>query len=361
MTPFCINENGKEQCGECRTDNDCKSGFTCNTVDPHLQRVQDVTPTARGARSACSTTASGARRPTSARATRATAAPTGRTASRWQCAALTTGAPPECVECTKDADCTEGGVCDVLIGQCVPTLAAHETADCCGSGCLKCPAEDPLCLPGPFGTACAACRNDMECPDGDFCIEGQCSPCTTARHCGPRCETCGGDTPFCLGAQLAKDAACVRCTEDSQCVGGKCDATTHACKPTCPMSCAPDTPYCDGQKCVGCYADTQCPCNGTLRHDHLHLHDLVQGQRRLPRRPALPARRRRVRQAVLLAGPAPRQRRLRQHPRQHLLREHHRHAWHASGEPGARGRRRGDRAARRSSSGARRAGREARP
>ena len=140
-----------------------------------------------------------------------------------RCLPITAGAGesyPECVECTKDSDCTEGGVCDALIGQCVPALAQNEKASCCGPSCLACPAEDPLCLPGPFGTACAACRNDLECPRGAYCLAGQCTPCDADRRCGPRCEACGGDTPFCAGAQLAPDAKCVRCTTDAECVGG---------------------------------------------------------------------------------------------------------------------------------------------
>ena len=264
MTPFCINENGKLECGQCRSDKDCRPGFSCDTETHTCGQCRDDADCPRGKECVshscvwCSETNKCA-------GNSCNCCPVGANGKQMQCVALDKGDPPECVECAKDADCTDGvnGVCDTLIGQCVPALAAHESTNCCGASCLQCPAEDKLCLPGPFGTACAACRNDMECPAGDFCIQGQCSPCTTARHCGPRCETCSGDTPFCNGATLADKAACVRCTEDAQCVGGKCDEATHECKPTCPMSCAPDTPFCDGQSCVACYADTQCPCNGT--------------------------------------------------------------------------------------------------
>jgi hypothetical protein len=120
-----------------------------------------------------------------------------------------------------------------------------------------------LCLPGPYGTACAACRNDMECCDGNYCIEGQCQACLVDKRCGSRCTSCGGDTPFCGTAQIATNASCVRCNTDDQCNGGTCDPMAHTCSTTCPMSCGPDTPYCDGKDCVACYADTQCPCGGT--------------------------------------------------------------------------------------------------
>jgi hypothetical protein len=151
----------------------------------------------------------------------------------------------------------------VLIGQCVPALAQNEKGSCCGPSCLACPSDDPLCLPGPFGTACAACRNDLDCPTGNYCLAGQCALCDDDRRCGPRCTSCGGDTPFCTSAQLAGDAKCVRCTTDAECVDGHCDATTHACSHDCAMTCGAATPFCDGAACVACYADTQCMCGGT--------------------------------------------------------------------------------------------------
>ncbi len=282
QTPFCINTNGDLACGECLTSTDCKAGYTCDTathvcippvqcnVDADCGRghecrahvCQWCSEADKCAGSSCNCCATGAN------------------GKPMTCAVLPgdqgedggvgdggagSGSPPECVECLSDADCTgsDGAVCDVLIGQCVTALAQNERTSCCGPDCLQCPSDAPLCLPGPFGTACAACQQDLECPDGNYCIEGGCSPCTVDRRCGTRCETCGGDTPFCLPTQLVKDALCVRCVTDDECVGGTCDQTTHACTPTCNMSCAPATPFCDGTACVACYANTQCPCGGT--------------------------------------------------------------------------------------------------
>jgi hypothetical protein len=126
--------------------------------------------------------------------------------------------------------------------------------------------EPLVCLPGPYGTACAECRNDMQCPDQSFCIQGRCQACTTDRHCGTRCETCGGDQPFCLSTPVATMAACVRCNQDSDCPGGACDQSTHDCTPACAMTC--DTgKHCYGNDCVECYADTQCPCGNTCSLD----------------------------------------------------------------------------------------------
>lgn len=267
MTPFCINTNGQQKCGQCRDDLDCKAGFSCDAATHVCNECNLNSDCDRGkecVQHACQwcglTEKTGT--PNTCAGNSCNCCPKGSNGKQMTCRSLDPSAPPECTECSKDADCTQG-VCDVLIGQCVPSHAPNESTGCCGDGCVQCPSDNPLCLPGPFGTACAACRNDMQCPAGTFCIEGQCSACTTDRHCGKRCETCSGDTPFCNHAQVAKDAACVRCTKDDECNGGKCDPAKHTCAPACVMTCAPATPYCDGTACVECYADTQCPCNGT--------------------------------------------------------------------------------------------------
>ena len=146
----------------------------------------------------------------------------------------------------------------------------HLNCTCCSNGtnmgCADCPNDKPLslCLPGPFGTACAECRQDTQCgEDSAYCRGGLCAACVVDKRCGKRCESCGGDTPFCLDVQKAEDAKCVRCNTDAECVGGKCDKATHACTDACASKCGGDTPYCNGNKCVECYADTQCPCGGS--------------------------------------------------------------------------------------------------
>jgi outer membrane exchange protein TraA len=262
MTPFCINTNGKLECANCRTDLDCKEGFSCDPATHVCNECNVDTDCPRGkicqdhACTVCST-------PDQCAGNSCNCCPKGPTSGvQMACREIEDGHGPECVECTKDMDCPKG-VCDVLTGQCVPELAKNEKPKCCGDDCLTCPSDNPLCLPGPFGTACAACRSDLDCGADNFCLAGQCTECTRDRRCGERCTTCTGDTPYCLDAQLAKDAKCVRCNKDDECNGGKCDPKTHACTSSCDMSCAPETPYCDGQSCVECYADTQCPCNGT--------------------------------------------------------------------------------------------------
>jgi outer membrane exchange protein TraA len=277
-TPFCINGNGKAVCGGCRDDNDCKQNFHCDTTIHECQECNvDADCPERGhqcVNHSCVWCAS----PDKCAGTSCNCCPKGPDGKQMQCADIGGGLAdpsksdhsPECVECVKNSDC--GGakpVCDINVGKCVAEIAQNESPDCCGPGCEKC--CDPmkpdecvhLCLPGPFGTACEECRQDLDCEAGHFCKGGLCTECTHDRRCGDRCKSCGGDKPFCLDVQRASDAACVRCNTDDECVGGKCDKNTNKCTHGCAMSCAPDTPHCDGTACVECYADTQCPCGGT--------------------------------------------------------------------------------------------------
>lgn len=261
MTPFCINENEQYTCVTCRDDADCKNGFTCD-LEKHVCNECNVdTDCQRGETCVdhnCATCAT----PDQCAGNSCNCCPKGSSGVKMLCLSIDEGGTPECIECTKDKDCKEG-VCDVFVGQCVPERAANERGDCCGDDCLKCPADNPLCLPGPYGTACAQCRHDKQCGDGEYCYGGQCTDCTSHRRCGLRCTACAGETPFCLDAQRPSDAECVRCNTDEQCGGGNCNQSTHQCESSCEATCAEDTPFCNGKKCVECYADTHCPCGGT--------------------------------------------------------------------------------------------------
>ncbi|MHA7634430.1 outer membrane exchange protein TraA [Corallococcus sp. M7] len=178
-----------------------------------------------------------------------------------QCAAPTPGAPPSCVECTTDSQCSNGQRCDTLNGACVDSIPECNTSDRCGPGCSKCPGERPFCLDGEV---CVQCRNDLECGDGQTCVSGECSSCTTDSRCGPRCDSCGGDTPFCLSDGTVQNSVCVGCVNDSDCGSGTCDPTTRTCSNTgaCAVTCEAGT-VCDGSACVECFADAHCPCGGT--------------------------------------------------------------------------------------------------
>lgn len=179
------------------------------------------------------------------------------------CGAIVGSDFPACIECTKNEDC-DGKNCDLRIGRCVDKLPEHEEPECCGKDCDVCPEDAPFCLPTHIDAQCSTCRNDMDCPDAEWCKSGVCEPCLDDRRCGPRCDSCGGDEPFCDGAFTGESGVCVRCTENSQCgQDGLCNTDTHVCTPGCSVSCGGDAPYCLGDICVVCYADTQCPCGGT--------------------------------------------------------------------------------------------------
>jgi outer membrane exchange protein TraA len=262
-TPFCINVNGKRDCGQCRNSFDCKDGFSCDEATHTCQEcnVDSDCPRAnicmdhscvpcetndRCAGNSCN------------------CCPQGSNGKPMECTKIGGEGSAVCVECTLDTDCSSGSKCDVLAGHCVDELWKNDRSDCCGEDCVKCPSDYPHCIPGPVGTACAECRNDMDCSEGNYCLSGECKACVKDRRCGLRCDSCGGDEPFCLGTQFADSAICVRCTSDAQCGDGStCNPETHDCEPGCMATCAEDTPYCDGQRCVECYADTQCPCGNT--------------------------------------------------------------------------------------------------
>lgn len=268
-TPFCINTNGTLDCGSCRADLDCQSGYTCNldTHECHQTHECEEDSQCDKGKSCVNYTCQWCDTPDHCAGDSCNCCPKGNNAKAMQCRPLlASGEAPVCVECVTTADCA-AGVCDQLTGLCVDKLAVHERSDCCGDDCLVCPVEAPFCIPNHLGEACATCRSDLDCKAGDYCLSGQCRDCIVDRRCGPRCESCDGDTPFCLGSQIAETAVCVRCTGDEQCPGSTCDQTTHACLPVCQASCdtspISDAPYCYGDACVGCYADTQCPCGGT--------------------------------------------------------------------------------------------------
>lgn len=259
-TPFCINTNEQAECGACRDDFDCKVGYQCDPVTHTCHECNEDTDCVKGdmcvdhACVPCDTQNACA-------GNSCNCCPTGLNGKQMQCSPVDSNGPSVCVECTQNAEC-QSGICDALNGHCVDELKPNASPTCCGDNCVACPAEAPFCIPGPVGTACAQCRHDMDCGVGEFCLSGSCALCVRDKRCGLRCDSCEGDTPYCLASNIPDKAECVRCTNDAQCNGGTCNKETHACEPGCAMSCAPETPHCDGTKCVECYADTQCPCGG---------------------------------------------------------------------------------------------------
>lgn len=70
------------------------------------------------------------------------------------------------------------------------------------------------------------------CDAGYYCNEAAlCSPCDTAKLCGPSCSPCGGDTPVCLNVEGSFQ--CAGCGADADCAdGATCDPSTKTCKPS---------------------------------------------------------------------------------------------------------------------------------
>lgn len=251
-TPVCATIGGLTQCVQCKSDPDCRVGQKCNVTTGQCQQCTTNADCPRG--ELCNP--SGACQACSADDSCAGASCNCCGAGQ-RCLAPQLGAPPTCAQCVKDLDCPSPQHCDVSNGRCVDQLPLCDTSERCGPSCVTCPTSRPYCLDGQV---CVACRNDLECGDGEFCLSGECSPCTTDRRCGARCEACGGDTPYCSVAN--GPAQCVRCRDDADCSVGACDRASGECTAGgCQATCAPGT-VCDGRDCVQCFADSQCGCSG---------------------------------------------------------------------------------------------------
>jgi outer membrane exchange protein TraA len=268
-TPFCINRNGQNVCVECEADRDCEPGYQCDPGTNTCFECNKDEDCDRGefcdlADGACKVCAADGQCAGSS----CNCCPAGAMGPAMRCEAVEPGGPPVCIECTSDAECADGWACDPVIFQCVEGLVSHRDAAACGSNLEQCTPERPFCVQSSdqmnasTDAACAACRWDLDCPDGSYCDTGDCVTCDQDRRCGARCTSCGGDTPYCLAGNTADASQCVGCVEDWQCESGECDVSTHTCTPVCIMSCGEGT-HCYGDACVECYADTHCGCDGT--------------------------------------------------------------------------------------------------
>ncbi|MBK8258854.1 MAG: hypothetical protein IPK82_40120 [Polyangiaceae bacterium] len=263
QTPFCINLKGTFTCVECSDDTQCQPGYKCDKELHICHECEQDGDCAKGLVCEDNVCVPCATKGECA-GNSCNCCPKTADGAQTECGLLPGETVAACVECTQDSDCADGKQCDLTVGRCLETLYKNESPDCCGDTCVPCPTDAPFCLPTHIGTACAECRHDMDCEGGKYCRSGQCKSCLEDRRCGERCDSCGGDAPFCLAAQLVETAECVRCLSNLDCgEGGECDVVTHNCNNVCLQSCALETPYCFGDKCVECYADTQCPCGGT--------------------------------------------------------------------------------------------------
>lgn len=235
-TPVC---NGSS-CVECTQDADCSTGNTCVN-----NQCRPCTTDNTCAGNSCNCCPGGT-----------------------QCMASTTKGQYICGSCTKDADCESGKRCDLSIMQCVADAGScafdpASPVEKCGPSCNACPTERPLCL---GNVVCVQCRSDLDCSSGNYCLSGECVPCTTDKRCGPRCGSCTQDKPMCFSdGKLSANAQCVECLDNSQCgPGAVCDQMTHTCSQAC-TQCAttPDGNVCSQERCVQCVSSAQCPCGST--------------------------------------------------------------------------------------------------
>jgi|GEM_PF-1556285 len=188
------------------------------------------------------------------------------------------GVNPVCVECTVDAECDGGEVCDPTSNTCVECT---KNTDC---------ALGQVC--DPTSNTCTECVVDGDCDDGNDCTTGACNAGTCSYTAVPSGTTCTGGncdnagicqpciddnpgvtpadidtgcstvTPFCenLGAVLN---VCVECLADSDCDNGNVCSPAGTCEPPCTTDadCTnPALPYCEPNSltCVACLADGDC-------------------------------------------------------------------------------------------------------
>lgn len=267
-TPFCINENGRNQCVECVEDRGCPPGYQCNQDTNTCYECNKDEDCERGeycdlSDGTCQVCASNDQ----CAGNSCNCCPNGEMGPAMRCTTVEADGPPVCIECLNDDECPGKKVCDLSLYQCVDGLLSSRDPDDCGSNHQVCTPDRPFCLQSTdqlnpsTDASCKECRWDLDCPDGNYCNTGECELCIEDRRCGPRCTSCGDDTPYCLG-DTAATAVCVGCEDDSQCESGICNPETHACEPVCMLSCAEGT-HCYGNACVECYADAHCGCDGT--------------------------------------------------------------------------------------------------
>lgn len=144
--------------------------------------------------------------------------------------------------CQSNADCTDGEICDVMSGACVedtcePTddlRCVNSQGEACDLGCgsterqegcecvsVACTTNDEceefVCVDG----ACAACKEDDQCPDGLACLEdGTCGEDNSCRS-DEECEA----TQECRGGMCLPRPGCVidsDCGADELCISGVC-------------------------------------------------------------------------------------------------------------------------------------------
>ncbi|MFP2910684.1 outer membrane exchange protein TraA family protein [Pyxidicoccus sp. 3LFB2] len=121
-------------------------------------------------------------------------------------------------------------------------------------------------FPGNLDTCEQCSRSNVNAPNNGGCgsfyfcnSAALCAPCDSAVRCGEACSPCGLSTPYC--ANINERTQCVQCTEDSQCLNGRCDLTDNTCRGCNDDGDCPDNGRCDTatNQCTGCNDDSDCP------------------------------------------------------------------------------------------------------
>ena len=144
--------------------------------------------------------------------------------------------PPE--GCTNDVECADGESC--VDGACVADLDACAPLLACGAACVD-PTSDPA--------NCGGCG--LACEEGRGCVHSACCPAEAPAVCEGACVDVGSDPSHCGGCGLA-------CGASQTCQGGTCCAEgLTACGAAC-VDLARDPSAC-GSCDVRCPEGAACP------------------------------------------------------------------------------------------------------
>ncbi|MCG3171958.1 MAG: hypothetical protein GMKNLPBB_00099 [Myxococcota bacterium] len=267
----------------CKTDRDCPSGLKCDTAaGPNGGCVECVTSAVcPPERPICS----------NRKCVQCAADPDCKTAPRNRCDTTKN----ICVQCTKNEQCPQGGICNTATQTCSEPLlmcddrkctsdsecpAGSKCADFDGNKSLRC---RPLCT--TFGdcntfqnsSRCSsqgepvcgcvtnACKSDSDCSQNPFNPQGKCDKTTG------RCQECFTSTD-CNGGKVCKFNSCTTCATNADCsnnpVGAFCNPSTKLCGECASNSdcTSSDRRFCNANgKCASCLADSDCHSQALLR------------------------------------------------------------------------------------------------
>jgi Cys-rich repeat protein len=149
-----------------------------------------------------------------------------------------------CVACIEDADCGEGGSCELSAHECF-VGECHKDEDCdqgfCKlpeSYCVEC-LDNSACKTSRYGATCdleahfCGCTADPDCAtaaQGPHCVVGACGCNSDAECTSPGAKHCVQ-----VGDETDPYAFCAECGTDADCVGNPagahCEADFYVCTP----------------------------------------------------------------------------------------------------------------------------------